>query len=217
MTVLSPVISSGAQDAAFCDAPLGAPSLDPALQAQLYLAQWSLDRGASHEAFGFFAKAAASQHPSCLNMLGRAYEQGWGVPRNPAQARGLFEQAAKGGEGWAFYNLADLCLTGEGGAKDRERAFMLYVQAARRGIGKAFNMIGLLYEEGFDLMPANCMYAQEYFHAGWTCGDEDARANLMRLRSKAGGLDSGLGSQSRLEDKRSRKSAAGIKTAGRAL
>lgn len=189
MTVLPPVISSGARDGAFCDAPLGAPSLEPALQAQLYLAQWSLDRGALHEAFSLFAKAAASQHPSCLNMLGRAYEQGWGVPRHPVQARRLFEQAAMGGEGWAFYNLADLCLTGEGGAQDRERACMLYVQAARRGVGKAFNMIGLLYEEGFGPTPANRTYALEYFHAGCTCGDEDARANLMRLRREADGQD----------------------------
>lgn len=187
VTALSPVRSSAEFHDAFCGAPLGSPPLGPGLQAQLYLAQWSLDRGALHEAFALFSKAAASQHPSCLNMLGRAYERGWGVSRDPALARGLFELAAKGGEGWAFYNLADLCLAGEGGAQDRERACMLYLQAARRGVGKALNMIGLLYEEGFGSTQANRAYAREYFQGGWACGDRDAMANLMRLGRRTDG------------------------------
>jgi len=168
--------------------PHPAPVLDERLKAALYLAQWHLDRGERHEAFRLFAQAAQSAHPAALNMLGRAYERGWGTPRDLERAIACFEAASAGGEGWAFYNLADLHLTGQGVPCDPARAHDAYVEAARRGIGKAFNMLGLLHEEGFGSVPANTDHARAYYEAGMTCGDRAAGLNLQRLESAQAGL-----------------------------
>ncbi|WP_122050504.1 tetratricopeptide repeat protein [Asaia bogorensis] len=157
------------------------PPLDASVAAQLYLAQWNLDRGAVSEAFCLFSQAARSGHPTCLNMLGRVFEQGWGTKRDVHEARRLFERAASGGEGWAYYNLADLYLVGDGVHEDRSRACGLYAEAARRGVGKAFNMLGLILEDGYDDLPANPSNARECFQAGRDCGDEAAAINLARL------------------------------------
>ncbi|GAB6853449.1 tetratricopeptide repeat protein [Asaia astilbis] len=165
--------------------PSSLPALDERLQAELYLAQWHLDRGALREAYALFLKAAQSQHPVALNMLGRAYERGWGVVRDVTLARNLFEAASEGGEGWAFYNLADLYLTGDGVVRDRVQAHALYVEAARRGIGKAFNMLGLLSEEGFGSLLPSQNDARAYFEAGSACGDKAAKVNLERMRVRA--------------------------------
>ncbi|WP_438383307.1 tetratricopeptide repeat protein [Asaia sp. BMEF1] len=162
--------------------PAAVPALDERLQAELYLAQWHLDRGAVHEAYRLFVQAAQSRHPTALNMLGRAYEQGWGVVRDVVLARSLFEAAADGGEGWAFYNLADLYLLGDGVTRDKAQAYIYYVEAARRGVSKAFNMLGLLHEEGYGAVAASYDYACHYFEAGSACGDEAARTNLARMK-----------------------------------
>ncbi|NIE78648.1 tetratricopeptide repeat protein [Asaia sp. As-1742] len=157
------------------------PPLGNSVAAQLYLAQWHLDRGAMSEAFCLFSQAARSEHPTCLNMLGRVFEQGWGTKRDVQEARRLFERAASGGEGWAFYNLADLYLNGDGVVQDRVRACTLYMEAARRGVGKAFNMLGLIHEDGYGACPANVHHARDYYIAGRDCGDAAAAVNLARL------------------------------------
>lgn len=165
--------------------PVAAPTLDERLKAELYLAQWHLDRGAVQEAYRLFVQAAQSRHPTALNMLGRAYERGWGVPRDVELARILFEAAADGGEGWAYYNLADLYLMGDGVTRDKAHAHAHYVEAARHGVSKAFNMLGLLHEEGYGSVVANHDYARHYFEAGSACGDDAARINLDRLKQQA--------------------------------
>ncbi|GBR09421.1 sel1 repeat family protein [Asaia siamensis] len=162
--------------------PPAMPALDERLKAELYLAQWHLDRGAVQEACRLFTQAAQSRHPTALNMLGRVYERGWGVARDVELARTLFEAAADGGEGWAFYNLADFYLTGDGVPCDKAYAHALYVEAARRGVSKAFNMLGLLHEEGYGGVAANLDYARHYFEAGSACDDADATANLARMQ-----------------------------------
>lgn len=165
-------------------APLSLP-----LQTQLYLGQSCLNQQRYHEAFQYFDIAARSGHPSALNMLGRAYERGWGVDRNTQHAARLFNQAHHGGEGWASFNLADLYLVGDGVPHDRARAYHLYIHAAQKGVLKALNMLGLLHEEGItgtaDLQGASHFYT--YAHKE---GDHWASLNLARLA-----LDKGLSSQ----------------------
>jgi len=169
--------------------PVSITPLDERLKAELYLAQWHLDAGAPQQAYRLFVQAAQSRHPTALNMLGRAYERGWGVARDVATAIALYEAAAEGGEGWAFYNLADLFLKGDGVLQDRAGAYALYVEAARHGISKAFNMLGLLHEEGCGAVAANTEYARHYFEAGAAAGDNDARINLAGLLRERSPID----------------------------
>lgn len=62
------------------------PSASPAplspVTMQLLLGQICLDNGKPAEAFSLFEVASRSGDPRALNMLGRAYERGWGVARN---------------------------------------------------------------------------------------------------------------------------------------
>lgn len=163
------------------------PALTERLKAELYLGQWNLDRGEFDQAFLFFSKAAVTGHPVALNMLGRSYERGWGVMRDVVRARTLFEAAIDAGDGWACFNLADLYLVGDGVPRHLERAYMLYVEAARRGVTKSYNMLGLLHEEGFTDHPPDRSYAIQLYKAGADTGDKWAYLNLERIREARSG------------------------------
>lgn len=150
------------------------------VQALLVLAQKHLDRQKYKEAFDFFEKAARSRHPQALNMLGRAYERGWGCARNASRAAELFEKSAAAGEPWALFNLADLILRGEAPFQDTHRALCLYILAAQRGVGKALNMIGVIYERGLTGRQ-DPSYALKFFEGGAQSGDGWSALNAARL------------------------------------
>lgn len=148
--------------------------------ALLALGQICLNHGDGERAFGLFETAARSGSADALNMMGRAYERGWGVRRNPAVAATYFQAAAEKGNGWALFNLADLCLSGEGGDKNPVMAYWLYTEAARKGVAKALNMLGLLHEDGLSgqLAPED---AATFFHAAAMAGDCWGFVNTGRL------------------------------------
>ena len=147
---------------------------------QLLLGQISLDRGDLPHAFAMFATAAQSSRPRALNMLGRAYERGWGVERNVARALEYFEAAARAGDGWAHFNMGDLYLTGDGIPRDLSRAYGHYLRAARRGVAKALNMLGLMHEKDLPNGP-DPDGARLFFEAAADNGDCWACLNLGRL------------------------------------
>lgn len=158
-----------------------------AVQALLVLGQKQLDGGAMDHALTFFEKAARSRHPFAVNMLGRAYERGWGCQRDARRAARLFQQAAAGGNGWAMFNLADLVLRGEGCTPNNILALRLYKAAASRGVNKALNMIGLICERGVcgERDPAQAL---ELYCGGAEAGDEWAALNAARLLIASGAI-----------------------------
>ncbi|MFT8418989.1 MAG: tetratricopeptide repeat protein [Acetobacter sp.] len=155
------------------------------VDAQLVLAQIYLDRGQMHAAFTMLAVAARSGDAKALNMLGRAYERGWGVAPDPLLAIPYFEMAARQNYGWAFFNLADLYLAGRGVPRDVGRAYALYVRAAQAGVGKALNMLGLLHE---DHAPAGTQAARQYYTAAAEAGDCWGALNMARLALQDGNI-----------------------------
>ncbi len=158
---------------------------------QLLLGQIYLDKGKPAEAFSMFEVASRSGDPRALNMLGRAYERGWGISRNPAAASAYFAQAAACGEGWAMFNLADLYMAGEGVPMNVKKAYELYVSAAQNGVSKAFNMLGLIAESGMipELEPAK---AHDFFLAAAQCGDCWGYLNLARYDLSSGHMEAAL-------------------------
>ncbi|GBR52690.1 hypothetical protein AA106555_1002 [Neokomagataea thailandica NBRC 106555] len=150
------------------------------VQAQLLLGQTHVDKGFMTEAFTYFEAAARSGHPTALNMLGRAYERGWGVARDARQAASYFEHAAAAGENWAMFNLADLFLLGDGVPQDKAKAYQMYVSSAKRGNAKALNMLGILHEEGIT-GAVDLEGAEVFFKAAAEGGDYWAVLNLARL------------------------------------
>lgn len=161
----------------------GTPS-SPAM-GQLVLAQIYLDRGQMQAAFSMIEVAARSGSAPALNMLGRAYERGWGVTPNPLLAMQYFEMAAQQNYGWAFFNMADLYMAGHGLPRDVERAYALYVRAAQAGVAKALNMIGLLHE---DNNPPSIAVARQYYMAAAEAGDCWGALNMARLALQAGDI-----------------------------
>ncbi|MFW7270149.1 tetratricopeptide repeat protein [Gluconacetobacter sp. Hr-1-5] len=150
------------------------------VDVQLLLGQIHLDKGDVSRAFEMFVAAARSGQPRALNMLGRAYERGWGVERNIPRALEYFEAAARGGDGWAEFNLGDLHLAGDGVPCDIGRAYEHYLRAARRGIAKALNMLGLMHEEGRPHGP-DPGGARLFYEAAAEGGDCWACLNMGRL------------------------------------
>lgn len=150
------------------------------VEVQLLLGQVHLDRGEFPRAFEMFWAAAQSGQPRALNMLGRAYEQGWGVTRNIQHAVTYFDAAARVGDYWAEFNLGDIHLAGDGVPADATRAYRHYVAAARGGIAKALNMLGLFHEMGIQDAP-DPQGARLFFQAGAAGGDCWACLNMGRL------------------------------------
>lgn len=154
-----------------------ARDLPDSAQVQLLLGQMALNKGQFSQAFTLFSIAARSGQAQALNMLGRAYEKGWGVP----QALKYFNAAAAQHYGWAYFNLGDLYLSGDGVPADPEKAFHCYVQAACYGVNKALNMLGTLCENGFGTHRPDREKACQYFLAGAQEQDCWAAFNLGRL------------------------------------
>lgn len=98
-------------------------------------------------AYRWFKIAARGGDAEALNMVGRCYECGWGVPQDPEEAVRWFRYAADKNFAWAQYNLGKLLARGHGGNTDPKVALTLLVSAARRNVPKAMNMLGK-YREG---------------------------------------------------------------------
>lgn len=161
------------------------------VNVQLMLGQIYLNNGKFSDAFNMFEVAARSGDPHALNMLGRAYERGWGIPCNASAAAMYFSHAASMGEGWAMFNLADLYLAGKGVKKDTQTAYNLYVMSAQHGVSKAFNMLGLIIEDGLipEIDPGKSI---DFFRAAINSGDCWGYLNMARYHLLYGEREAAL-------------------------
>jgi|GEM_PF-6637425 len=146
-------------------------------------------------AFNWFQKMAKSEQGEkaslALNMMGRAYEHGWGIAVDHFQAFNCYRQAAEQGEIWALFNLADCYRKGVGCSVDKCRATELYAQAAASGHVKSLNMLGLAYEEG-DGVRQDLGRAAQYFMQGAQKGDCWACLNHARFLAAYGDEEQSL-------------------------
>ncbi len=71
-----------------------------------------------------------------INMLGRCYENGWGVSVDRVRAMELFRKAAAKSHAWAQFNLGMLLLHDSGHPGDAATALTLFVRSARQGNAK---------------------------------------------------------------------------------
>ena len=77
--------------------------------------------------------AAEDGHVDSMFLLGVAYAQGKGVPKDDVLAARWFQQAARKGHARARSSLAYMHMTGRGVRKDPVTAYVLLAQAARDG------------------------------------------------------------------------------------
>jgi TPR repeat protein len=83
-------------------------------------------------------QAADAGHIGAYSYLGSAFLAGApGLQIDPVKARNYLEIAAAAKDSLAIYNLGIIYLNGQGVARDHERAFKLFVEAADLGYGPA--------------------------------------------------------------------------------
>jgi TPR repeat protein len=75
--------------------------------------------------------AARAGSLSAMFVLGRLYDEGWGVQKNARKATSLYMKAAAGGLEEAFYFAGAACAYGTGVKRDAKRAFTWFRKAAR--------------------------------------------------------------------------------------
>lgn len=91
-------------------------------------------------AIGLYKTAALGGSAPAQSALGAFFYQGKLVAKDDAVARQWFEQAAKGGDTDGMVSLAAMLARGEGGGRDRVRAWALLAVASRLGHPSAATM-----------------------------------------------------------------------------
>lgn len=80
--------------------------------------------------------------------LGKLYEQGFGVTKNPHKAAELYQKAVDLNLGDAMFALAVMYQEGKGVKLDKQRAVELFKQAAHKGLAAAQFNLGVMYTNG---------------------------------------------------------------------
>jgi TPR repeat protein len=142
-------------------------------------------------AFAWFNKAAAQDHLMALNMVGRCYDLGWGVPVDKQRAAECFRISAERGLEWGMYNYATLLALGEGVAKDKPAALDWFRKAAGLGNAKAANYVGSFHEDGW-VVPRDLSVAEAQYRIAAEGGDFRGAFNLARLLADRGEIDEAL-------------------------
>jgi hypothetical protein len=114
-------------------------------------------------------KAAEGGHPGAQFVLGLRYEQGVGVPKQPAQAEAWFRRGAEQGDSRGQTALGQLYLSGKGSlAQNPTLALEWLRKASAQADGEAMYWIGQMYGQGLGV-PQDASEAFRWFEASaWT-------------------------------------------------
>src|SRR5260370_17966066 len=81
-------------------------------------------------------------------LMGQAYANGEGVPKDYQQAAFWFRKAADQGNATAQYNLGALYATGRGEPQDFAQSAIWFRKSAEHGSADAQSTLGSLYQQG---------------------------------------------------------------------
>lgn len=124
-------------------------------------------------------------------QLCRAYDQGYGVDRNQAEAASWCRKAAEQGNAAAQNSLGSMYQFGEGGPQDNAEAVRWYQKAADQGYGEAYTNLGYMYDGGLGIKQDKQIAAKLY-HSGAAKGSLNAMLNLGVLYWKGEGVSKDL-------------------------
>jgi TPR repeat protein len=168
-------------------AAVGGSPVAQVVYGQMLLDGHGVDRDAA-AGFRWFGIAAASGDMDGVNMLGRCYENGWGVAVDRVKAMTLFRQAAAKSHDWAQFNLGMMLMQDHGSPGNVTTALTLFVRAARRGNAKAMNMIGRFRECGW-ASRIDVVSATRWYRRAARGGCFRGAAHLARLLSEQGSVN----------------------------
>jgi uncharacterized protein len=130
------------------------------------------------------SKAEAGDATAQL-ALGRAYQDGSGVPPNDELAAKWYRKAAEQGNATAQNNLGIMYRSGSGVEKSKEEAVNWYRKAAQRGYASAMFNLGTAYYNG-DGVPANEFRAYDWFLLAQEAGSSSAADAVKRTSDEIG-------------------------------
>jgi|GEM_PF-774610 len=147
------------------------------------LSEYLTRQGKHDGALDALKNGAAQNEPNCLNGLGRRYEAGTGVPKDPKKELECYLQAAKQELPAAMYNagIALLSLPGS-----REEGIGWLEKAAAQGTPEALNQLGLIYAEGRYGMKTDPEKAEAFYRKALDAGSRIAAYNLYYLLYQQG-------------------------------
>src|ERR1700691_2854617 len=93
-------------------------------------------------------RAAETNDPKAMTMLGQLYADGDGVPQDDKKAAEWYKLATDRGDRDAMFALAMFRLTGRAGPRDRDQSAKWLAAAAKLGHPLAAYDLALLYIEG---------------------------------------------------------------------
>ncbi len=117
--------------------------------------------------------------------LGRAYQDGNGVPQNDELAAKWYRKAAEQGNARAQNNLGIMYRTGSGVEKSKEEAANWYRKAAHQGYANAMFNLGTAYYNG-DGVPSNVFRAYDWFLLAQEAGSSSAPDAVKRTADEIG-------------------------------
>ena len=125
-------------------------------------------------------RRAENGDPDAQFRLGKCYENGSGVSKDPEKAVHWYTKAADQGHADAQYNLGLCYHNGIGVSKNPEKAVHWYTKAADQGHADAQYKLGLCYEKGTGV-PQDFLKAMGWYTKADKNGNKSAKSRLEAL------------------------------------
>jgi len=149
-------------------------------QAKLLLSR--NDQGSSERAAELLRRAAAMQNREAAYLLAGLMEEGRGVTRDVAAAKGLYQVALRLGHGPSGLALARLESDSAKVNVFATQGLRLLFQEARQGSANAARTLADHYRATSDSSPERLSVALEWYKRASDLGDPEASLNLGRMK-----------------------------------
>jgi TPR repeat protein len=133
------------------------------------------------EALQWYKKAAEKGSLDAATNIALMYDDGIGIPKDPAQAMIWFRKAAEGGDGTAQYNLALIYGRGKEVPKDYKESLRWLTTAADQNVLPAIVDLAAFYLHPPDGTPPDVSRAIHYYKKAADLGSLSAMAKLGEI------------------------------------
>jgi TPR repeat protein len=169
------------------DAGLAVPACEAAVRQYPGSSRLSYQLGRAYQkvqnfdaALAQYRKAADLGNTLAQASVGWMYQNGYGVPRDNAEALKWYRPAAAQGNALAQTALGWLYQNGQGVPRDNSEALKWYLLAANQGNASAQSNLGAMYENGYGV-PRDYNEALKWYSLAAKQGNALGQAGLYRL------------------------------------